>query len=92
MERRTLFPGRVLPALLVLPQLLLTCVFFPAWLWGPMSRADTRFISFSYASALTERDNARFRDVIMSQEYRDLYGSEYDLKKIGETRISNSLS
>ena len=28
MERRTLFPGRVLPALLILPQLLLTFIFF----------------------------------------------------------------
>ena len=28
MERRTLFPGRVLPALLILPQLALTAVFF----------------------------------------------------------------
>ena len=69
---------------------MLTCVFFPAWLWGPMEKADTRFVSFSYASALTERDNARFRDIIMSQEYRELYGDVFELKKVGETRISNS--
>ncbi len=44
MERRTLFPGRVLPALLVLPQLLLTFVFFlwPAGqaIWSSMMRED----------------------------------------------------
>jgi len=44
MERRTLFPGRILPALLVLPQLLLTFVFFlwPAGqaIWSSMMRED----------------------------------------------------
>ncbi len=44
MERRTLFPGRVLPALLVLPQLLLTFVFFlwPAGqaIWSSTMRED----------------------------------------------------
>lgn len=44
MERRTLFPGRLLPALLVLPQLLLTSVFFlwPAGqaIWSSMMRED----------------------------------------------------
>jgi sn-glycerol 3-phosphate transport system permease protein len=44
MERRTLFPGRVLPALLVLPQLLLTFVFFlwPAGqaIWSSVMRED----------------------------------------------------
>lgn len=44
MERRALFPGRVLPALLVLPQLLLTFVFFlwPAGqaIWSSMMRED----------------------------------------------------
>ncbi len=44
MERRTLFPGWVLPALLVLPQLLLTAVFFlwPAGqaVWSSFTRED----------------------------------------------------
>jgi sn-glycerol 3-phosphate transport system permease protein len=44
MERRTLFPGRLLPALLVLPQLLLTAVFFlwPAGqaVWSSFMRED----------------------------------------------------
>ncbi len=44
MERRTLFPGRLLPALLVLPQLLLTFVFFlwPAGqaIWSSTLRED----------------------------------------------------
>ncbi|MCW3476506.1 sn-glycerol-3-phosphate ABC transporter permease UgpA [Limobrevibacterium gyesilva] len=44
MERRTIFPGIALPMLLVLPQLLLTVVFFlwPAGqaIWSSMTRAD----------------------------------------------------
>jgi len=44
MERRTLFPGRLLPALLILPQLLLTFVFFlwPAGqaIWSSARRED----------------------------------------------------
>lgn len=44
MERRTIFPGRLLPALLVLPQLALTIVFFlwPAGqaIWTSLTRAD----------------------------------------------------
>jgi sn-glycerol 3-phosphate transport system permease protein len=43
-ERRTIFPGWLLPALLVLPQLALTAVFFlwPAGqaIWSSMTRAD----------------------------------------------------
>ena len=42
MERRTIFPGRLLPVLLVLPQLLLT-VFFFLWpagqaVWSSLPR------------------------------------------------------
>jgi sn-glycerol 3-phosphate transport system permease protein len=44
MERRTIFPGRVLPSLLVLPQLALTFVFFlwPAGqaIWSSLFRED----------------------------------------------------
>lgn len=44
MERRTLFDGRLLPVLLILPQLLLTGVFFfwPAGeaFWASMTRSD----------------------------------------------------
>jgi sn-glycerol 3-phosphate transport system permease protein len=44
MERRTLFPGRLLPALMILPQLLLTFVFFlwPAAqaIWSSLGRED----------------------------------------------------
>ncbi len=53
MERRTLFPGRALPVLLVLPQLLLTAVFFlwPAGqaVWSSFTREDPFGISTQFA-------------------------------------------
>jgi sn-glycerol 3-phosphate transport system permease protein len=61
MERRTYFPGRALPVALVLPQLLLTAVFFywPAGqaIWSSLTRADpfglrTRFVGLENFSDL----------------------------------------
>lgn len=61
MERRTLFPGRALPALLILPQLLLTAVFFlwPAGeaLTDSVTQQDafglsTQFVGFANFAAL----------------------------------------
>lgn len=69
---------------------LLCNVFFPAWLWGPAKRPHLRMLKFSYAASLTERDNAKLRDLILSQEYQRLYGDVFELKKVGETKITNS--
>jgi predicted phage terminase large subunit-like protein len=69
---------------------LLCNVFFPAWLWGPASRPHLRMLKFSYAASLTERDNAKLRDLMMSPQYRELYGDRFELKKVGETKITNS--
>jgi hypothetical protein len=49
-------------------------VFWPAWEWGPMDLSHLRYISFSYAASLTERDNGRFRDLVMSPAYQELWG------------------
>lgn len=48
--------------------------FWPAWEWGPMGKPHHRFIAFSYSASLTERDNDRFRTLIMSESYQRLYG------------------
>ena len=45
---------------------LLTDVFWPAWEWGPMDMPHLRYVAFSYAAGLTERDNGKLRDLIMS--------------------------
>lgn len=59
---------------------LMTNVFFPAWEWGPMGRPGERYLSFSYSSILTERDNRRFRDLITSEPYQRLYGDVFSLR------------
>lgn len=68
---------------------LLSNVFWPAWRWGPMDEPHIRFVTFSYAATLTERDNNRFRDLMLSPEYQLLWGSRFALRKIGETRVTN---
>jgi predicted phage terminase large subunit-like protein len=67
---------------------LLTDVFWPAWQWAT-GRARNRFVAFSYSSGLTERDNGRFRDLIMHPEFQAMYADQFVLRKVGETRITN---
>lgn len=69
---------------------LLTDVFFPAWLWSAFDEPHARIVAFSYAALLTERDNGKFRDLLMSQEFREVWGHKFNLTKIGETKIANS--
>jgi predicted phage terminase large subunit-like protein len=66
-------------------------VFWPAWEWGPMDLSHLRYISFSYAASLTERDNGRFRDLVMSPAYQELWGDRVTVVKKGETKVSNGL-
>ena len=68
---------------------LMTQVFWPAWEWGPMGMAHLRYVSFSYSSGLTERDNTKFRKLVMHDKYRELWGDKFNLKKEGEIKITN---
>lgn len=68
---------------------LLTDVFWPAWEWGPMGMPHLRYVAFSYAAGLTERDNGKFRDLILSPKYKDLYGRVFRPRKVGEVKITN---
>ncbi len=54
-----------------------------------MNMPHLRYVTFSYSSTLTERDNGRFRDLMMSPEFQTLWGERFNLKKIGETLVSN---
>jgi hypothetical protein len=64
-------------------------VFWPAWEWGPMDQAHQRYVCFSYTSSLTERDNGRFRDLIRSREYQELWGDKFQLREDGKVKVSN---
>ncbi len=69
---------------------LLTDVFWPAWEWGPMEMPHIRYVAFSYSSSLTQRDNGKFRDLMMSKAFQELYGDTVVLRKIGEEKVSNA--
>jgi predicted phage terminase large subunit-like protein len=68
---------------------LLTNVFWPAWEWSAFDRPGTRYISFSYSSLLTERDNQRFMDLIESKDFQALWGHKFKLRSKGVTKVSN---
>lgn len=66
----------------------LTCnVFFPAWLW--IQKPHTRFLTFSYASSLTERDNMRFATLISSDLYQALWGDKFSLIRDSQVKVEN---
>lgn len=68
---------------------LLVDVFWPAWEWGPARMPHLRYVCFSYSASLTERDNEKFRDLIISTKYQRLWGDRFKLKKIGAVKVTN---
>jgi predicted phage terminase large subunit-like protein len=68
--------------------LMLNC-FWPAWEWGPMDMPHQRYVCFSYTSSLTERDNGRFRDLIRSPEYQELWSDRFQIREDGKVKVSN---
>lgn len=64
-------------------------VFWPAWEWGAMNMPHLRYVCFSYSAGLTERDNSKFRDLIQSGVYQELYRDRFKLRKTGEGRVTN---
>ncbi len=76
MERRTLFPGRVLPALMILPQLLLTVVFF-LWPAAQAIRSSTgREDAFGISTEFVGFDN-----------FAELFADPLYLAAIGRTAV-----
>lgn len=69
---------------------LLVNVYYPAWEQGPMGMSSMRYLAFSYASSLTERDNGKFRNLLISREYRELYGDKFTVMTVGVTKIENN--
>ena len=68
---------------------LMVNVFWPAWEWGPMGMAHLRYVSFSYSSGLTERDNLKFKKLVTCDRYRELWDEKFNLEKEGEIKITN---
>lgn len=62
-------------------------VFWPAWEWTQLPHL--RYVAFSYAATLTMRDNNRFRDLLISPWYQELFGHVFQIRKKGEERVTN---
>src|SRR5438445_2110850 len=68
---------------------MLTNIWWPAWEWGPMGLSHYRYVTFSYSSSLTERDNGKFRDLVTSEPYLALYG-DVRLRNKTTLKVHNS--
>jgi hypothetical protein len=68
---------------------LLVQVFWKAWEWGPMGMPHLRYVSFSYSPHLTERDNGKFRNLICSQAYQEMWGHVFKVVGDGKVTVTN---
>lgn len=66
---------------------LLTDVFWPAWEWGPKNKPWYRYICASYSNHLTERDNMRCRNIVLSDRYQRLWGSRFGISNEQFTKV-----
>ena len=66
---------------------LLTNVFWPAWEWGPQNKPWYRYVCAAYSSHLTERDNMRCRNVVMSDRYQRLWKSRFKISNEQFTKV-----
>lgn len=66
---------------------LLTDVMWPAWEWGPRNKPWLRYICASYSSHLTERDNMRCRNIVISDRYRKMWGHRFGISNEQFTKI-----
>jgi len=71
---------------------LLTDVFWPAWEWGPMGLSHYRYVTFSYSQLLTMRDNDRFRILLVSPKYQQLYGIETSAQWGAKAKSANGVA
>ncbi len=69
---------------------LLTNVFWPAWEWSAAGKPDRRYVTFSYSSSLTERDNGRFALLLRSHDFQEMWGHAFELTKVGEVKVANN--
>ena len=65
-------------------------VFWPAWEWSAAGQPYHRYVTFAYASHLTERDNGRFRDIVQCHEFVALWGHVVRLTSNGVIKPTNT--
>lgn len=66
---------------------LTTEVFWPSWEWGPKNLSHLRYVSASYNSDLTIRDNVKTRRLIESLRYQNCWGDRYQFTSDQNAKI-----
>lgn len=65
-------------------------VYWPLWEWSAAAQPWHRYVTFAYAAHLTVRDNQRFRDVMQSPTFRELWGQSVFLTADGVIKPTNN--
>lgn len=70
---------------------LLTCVFWPVWMWGPANLPHIQWMFGSYSLQLAIRDNIKRRRLIESPWYQQRWGDRFALSsdQNQKTRFEN---
>lgn len=66
---------------------LMTDVFWPSWEWGPKNMPWLRYVCASYSNHLTERDNMRCRNIVISDRYQNMWGKRFKISNEQFTKI-----
>ena len=62
-------------------------VMWPSWEWGPQNRPWYRYVCAAYSNHLTERDNMKCRNVVMSERYQRLWGHRFRISNEQFTKV-----
>lgn len=66
---------------------LMTDVFWPAYEWGPRNMPWLRYMCAAYSNHLTERDNMRCRNIVVSDRYKHFWGNRFKISNEQFTKI-----
>lgn len=58
---------------------LMTCVFWPTWVWGPREMPSSRWLTGSYSMNLAVRDALKSRRVIQHPWYQERFGDGFKM-------------
>lgn len=79
---QALIEGRIQNLIINVPpghaKSLLTCVFWPAWVW--IDRPEVRFLFSSHRAELAIRDSLKCRSLIESDWYQVRFGNRFELR------------
>jgi predicted phage terminase large subunit-like protein len=86
--------GRIRRLLITVPpgsmKSILTGVIYPAWVWGPLGRAPTRFLATAHKQDLATRDNLKCRRLIQSEWYQSLWPVKLTSDQNAKTKFENA--